>query len=242
MMIRLKIIATAIWLFIIFQYFSVQAQWSTDPTQNLQVSNFGIFVDACEDGNGGAFIAWRTPTNTGIDVTVWMQWVDRYGYVRWAQPLQVLGQGDGQSDQQIIYSGNNTAIIAFGDRFDKGPHPIIPGYRLYKSRLTLNKVDTMGNFLWGSTGITATIDTSHNLDAVIAPDESGGAYLTWGDVYPLWGDRDSTIVRLQRIAGSGQRLWGDSGRYVYKAPAFYDVKPYISTRVPEGIFFSLHRR
>lgn len=206
----------------------LHAQWSSDPTQNLQISNFGYDVKACEDGNGGAFIAWDLSHDQPF---VWVQWVDRYGYVKWAQPIQVTGQEDNQEVLDIIKSTNNTAILAYHDKrflYDQPP-------RLYKDFISLTKIDTNGNFLWD---MNATVDTVIQRDLVIVPDENGGAYLTWNEPYSswVWGDPDSTIVRLQRISNTGQRLWGDSGRYVYRAPANYYTSPYISNRIPQGIF------
>lgn len=211
-----------------------EAQWSNDPIQNLQISNFGYFVKACEDGKGGAFICWDLP---GDEPFTWVQWVDRYGYIRWTQPIPIAGLEDNQRAINIIRSEDNTAILAYYDMRYKYTLPPPVWERVYKNFITLTKIDTLGNFLWGVNGVTVTIDTTHQSDAVVVADKSGGAYLTWGDVYPLWGDRDSTIVRLQRISANGQRLWGDSGRYVYKAPANYYVEPYVNNRIPEGIFF-----
>ncbi|GAB4372785.1 MAG: hypothetical protein Kow0042_16270 [Calditrichia bacterium] len=230
-MIKLKVILTTLWFFIIFQHFFVQAQWSNDPTQNLQISTFGYNVKACEDGNGGAFIAWDLPHDQPF---VWVQWVDRYGYVRWAQPIQVTGQEDNQEVVDIIKSTGNTAILAYMDKRFKYELPPPAPVRIYKDFITLTRIDTTGNFLWS---VRATVDTIHQGDVVIVADESGGAYLTFNEIYPIYGDRDSSIVRLQRISNSGQRMWGDSGRYVYKEPSHLNPSPYLNNKVPEGLYF-----
>ena len=222
----------AILLFFIL-YLPLCAQWSSEPAQNLQISNFGYYVDACEDGNGGAFVCWRT---TADNPTVWVQWVDKFGYARWPQPVQVTGAGLGQTNNRIIKTSDNAAVIAFGDQY-VGETFDVPPWVIYKTYITLNKIDTTGTLLWGENGVRATVDTAQQQDLVIIPDESGGAYLTWNDRFPVWSDPDSMIIRLQRISYEGQRMWGDSGRYIYKAPQYQYPKPFVNNRLPDGIFF-----
>ncbi|GEM_PF-6211438 len=212
---------------------SLSAQWSSDPAHNLQISTFGYYVDACEDGNGGAFVCWRT---TADNPTVWVQWVDKFGYARWPQPVQVTGAGLGQTNNRIIKTSDNAAVIAFGDQY-VGDTFDVPPWVIYKTYITLNKIDTTGILLWGENGVRVTVDTAQQQDLVIIPDETGGAYLTWNDRFPVGGDPDSMIIRLQRISYEGQRMWGDSGRYVYKAPRNFYNFPFISNRLPDGLFF-----
>ncbi len=165
------------------------------------------------------------------------QWSsDKFGYVRWPQPVQVTGAGLGQTANRIIKTSDNAAVIAFGDQY-VGETFDVPPWVIYKTYITLNKIDTTGALLWGENGVRATVDTAQQQDLVIIPDETGGAYLTWNDRYPVGGDPDSMIIRLQRISYEGQRMWGDSGRYVYKAPQYQYPKPFVNNRLPDGIFF-----
>ncbi|MBI5726283.1 MAG: hypothetical protein HY965_00400 [Ignavibacteriales bacterium] len=73
---------------IIFAH-TINAQWGTNANNNLRIATQGLTVEAAEDGKGGAFIMFGTgsqPQSVGI------QWVDRYGYVRWPLNLLVTGK------------------------------------------------------------------------------------------------------------------------------------------------------
>ena len=85
------------------------AQWSHDPAQNLQISPFGYDVLACEDGYGGAFVAWTA----NLGPYLWLQWVDKYGYVKWPQPKMITTKWDKLTLRGIIGAEPGKAIIIY---------------------------------------------------------------------------------------------------------------------------------
>lgn len=213
------------------------AQWSNDPNQNLRISNFGYFVDACEDGMGGAFVGWMTG-NTNYP-TVWLQWIDKYGYIKWNSPLQLKGEGEAQGGFKLIKSDIGKVIVYFGDnKIVAIPPPPYPG-PIYERTLLMQKIDTTGRLLWGDKGIkittTKSIPDSISFNALdIVSDGDFGTYITWTYGYGKY--HDSTVTRIQRISKDGQRLWGDEGKYIYTWYGVNAPSPSLGERKPDGVF------
>ena len=220
------------------------AQWSNDPNKNLRISNFGYFVDACEDGVGGAFVGWMTG-NTSYP-TVWVQWIDKYGYVRWDAPIHITGEGESQLSFRLIKAEPGAAIIYFRDGKKIGMEPPPSPWPIYDASNILNKIDTTGALLWGAKGIDVTT-TKNIIDTLlvggidIIHDGEYGAYVTWMNNYGKYYD-DSSITRIQRIGKDGQRLWGDEGRYIYTWHGINAPSPYLGQRKPDGVFLLYYKQ
>jgi len=236
----LKIFIEIIILIFLLNKNNLTAQWSNNPENNLKISNFGYWVDACEDGMGGAFVAFGT-TNTQFP-TLWMQWVDKYGYIKWQSPKRIIGNGEAQEDFKLIKAEKGKAIIIFKDNRYITTFP--PGFIVFNRNIVANKIDTLGNLSWGNNGVRITLDTTQTEVYSAVSDDSGGIYISWRNVYPyaVYSDPDSGIIRLQRISKNGYRMWGDTGKYVYTEPQYYWSIPYLSNRVPSGIFFKYNKK
>jgi len=220
------------------------AQWSNDPNQNLRISNFGYFVDACEDGLGGAFVGW-IPVST-VYPTVWVQWINKHGYVKWDAPIHITGEGESQLSFRLIKAEPGTAIIYFRDGKKIGMEPPPSPWPIYDVSNNLNKIDTNGAILWGTKGINVTI-TKNIIDTLsvggidIIPDGEYGAYVTWMNNYGKYYD-DSSITRIQRIGKNGDRLWGDEGKYISTWHDINAPSPSLGERKPDGVFLLYSKR
>jgi len=229
---------SVIFFFLLITPKNIYAQWSNDPNQNLRISNFGYFVDACEDGMGGAFVGWMTG-NTSYP-TVWVQWIDKYGYVRWDAPIHITGEGESQLSFRLIKAEPGAAIIYFRDGKKIGMEPPPSPWPIYDASNILNKIDTTGALLWGAKGIDVTT-TKNIIDTLlvggidIIHDGEYGAYVTWMNNYGKYYD-DSSVTRIQRIGKDGQRLWGEEGKYIYKWNDINAPSPYLGQRKPDGVF------
>lgn len=233
-----KLFISVIFFFSLITTKEIYGQWSNDPNQNLRISNFGYFVDACEDGIGGAFVGWMTG-NTSYP-TVWVQWIDKYGYVKWDNPIHITGEGESQLSFRLIKAEQGKAIIYFRDGKKIGMEPPPSPWPIYDASNILNKIDTTGALLWGAKGIDVTI-TKNIIDTLlvggidIIHDGEYGAYVTWMNNYGKYYD-DSSITRIQRIGKDGERLWGDEGKYI---STWHDINapaPYLGQRKPDGVF------
>jgi hypothetical protein len=126
----------------------------------------------CLDGSGeGCYVTWTDYRSGSRDV--WAARVAGEGQVVWEKRVGNGGLGE------IIASGNN-AIIA--------------GYRVWK-------IDSMGNFLWDSLGVSVA-DITTGISFPIS-DEKQGVIVFFQD--------ESLSLRVQRIDSTGERRWGNNG-------------------------------
>jgi len=237
-----KLFVSVVFFFLLITPKNIYAQWSNDPNQNLRISNFGYFVDACEDGMGGVFVGWKTG-NTFYP-TVWLQWIDKYGYVKWNTPIHMISEGETQLDFRLVKTEPGKVIVCFIDAREVGMD--LPPVPVYSRELIIQKIDTSGMLLWGSRGIKITTkidkrDTLQKGAVDIVSDGEFGAYATWLDCYGNYYSYDSSIIRMQRIGSEGQRLWGDEGKYIDSWNNGNASGSFLGERKPDGVFL-LYRK
>ena len=192
-----KFIVTLAPLLIVLSSVPSYAQWSTDPSDNLIVG-YGLLPEICSDSAGGCYITYDQ--NTTYPRHLILERLDRYGYKPWGSGKQMTGLFHEQSGAKIVEDGHSGVIVAYGDLEE-----LLDSldFTHITSRLRLQRVDSSGNFLWGTNGITVSLtDTNQWVDAIV----SGGH----GDCFVLWGDITQAL-RIQRIDSMGVRAWGDSG-------------------------------
>jgi hypothetical protein len=207
---RLRILLL-FWVRILLLPLPLSAQWSTDPSHNLQVSPWGLKPDACSDGNGGVYITWVSFDYRNSKV--YLQRVNKYGYVQWNPPLYV---GDIHNFQQggakVIEDGRGNVIVCYSELV---PVDTFSGTIIYIGRVRVHKVDSLGHKLWPSDGVRVSIDsTDQGFGGLfnVVSDSAGGAIIQWMDRDSL--GVDSVRQQLQRISAVGQRLWGGRGVHV----------------------------
>lgn len=188
------------------------SQWSTDPSQNLQVSSWGLSPDACTDGPGGVYISWLSFDYDHSQV--YLQRVDKWGYVQWNPPLLIGELGNFQFGKaNVIEDGFGNAIVAYNELTivdTIGSDPI------YESKVLIQKVDSLGNTLLPGNGVRVSLDTTDQgfLGTFnLVPDSAGGVIVLWNERDHFFSD--TTRRYIQRISHNGQRLWGENGVLIY---------------------------
>ena len=172
---------------------SLQAQWSTDPNNNLIVG-YGLDPNICSDSAGGCYITYDY-NSTSYPRWLALERLDKYGYKPWGSLKQILGELPEQSHAEIIEDGEGGVIVSYEDYELNWPS--------YTSRIRVQKVDSNGNFLWGTTGVKVTLDDINQGSQKIVNDGEGGAVVVWVNTLAEY--------KLNRISSDGQRNWGDSG-------------------------------
>ncbi len=195
-----------IWLFLLSFIVPIFSQWSTSPDSNLVVSTWGMSPLTCTDGNGGVYILWY---ENDFYTYQYLQWVDRYGYVRWESPLAIKGELNGTAfyRRDLSKDGFGGALVAFTE-WEVDNDTTQNHWRL---RVRVSRVDSVGNFVWDSLGVPVSlIDTMQSLPQVVT-DGEGGAFVSFGVIYNLlqWNERRE--LRLQHISAQGERVWCDEG-------------------------------
>ena len=188
---------------------SLNAQWITTPDSSLQISPWGINVDACTDSNGGCYIAF---TNFSyVKTRYYLQKVNKFGYNEWASPVMIGDTANLCVRARLTPINNFSGVVAA--YYARSVKDTIQARIIYTGKLFLQKIDDTGKLLWGTNGVRASVDT-FNQDGFEYPtvisDDSGGVFVMWADKR-----HDGTDVRgslnVQRISPDGKRLWGDYG-------------------------------
>ncbi len=177
---------------------NLYAQWSTDPTNNLIVG-YGLLPELASDGAGGCYITYEQ--NTTYPRHLILERLNRYGYKPWGSGKQILGLFPEQSFAKITEDGRNGVIVSYMDVEVTGT----PNSPVVKSRLRVQRVDSIGSFLWGLDGVRVTLSETDQANQAIVTDAKGGCVVAW---------MEGSSVFAQRIDSLGARAWGDSGTIV----------------------------
>jgi len=147
------------------------------------------------DGAGGAIIAWRDYRAINDFYDVYAQRIDPDGNYLWsAEGAPISTAPDHQDSPEITTDGAGGAYILWTDRRSGD-------YDIYAQR-----IDPDGNGYWTTDGIAICTAGGNQYGHQIAPDDTGGAIITWEDY--RHGNWD---VYAQRIDRAGNVHWGANG-------------------------------
>jgi hypothetical protein len=186
------------------------SQWSTNPYENLQVAEHGGNIHVASDGNGGAIVTFN---NFADVVKGYMQMIDKYGYLKWNEPMVIL-DGPGLKSYVIDIFRNPDGTILIGHRSGYTYVDPIPRFEYDPY---VQKIDSNGNKLWGENGIRLRADsTGKEISGIdFCYDGDGGLYAVWNFHYevsypPYFYDS----LFIQHISKNGDRLWGENGIFI----------------------------
>ncbi len=200
-------------IILIFKPLEIIAQWSTDTYNNLIVG-YGLLPELCSDSAGGCYITYEQGTTYPRHLI--LERLNRYGYKQWGSGKQITGEFAEQRGAKIVEDGQNGVIIAYLDAEEFGLTSRI-------TRLRAQKVDSSGNFLWGSNGVRVSLSETNQYDEETVTDGQSGCIVAWKDTM--------NMLRVQRIIENGTRVWGDSGSLV----TYTQEKPTISFNKSIGL-------
>lgn len=178
----------------------------SEPTMLVQAytMNFVRILSACEDGNGGGYIAY-TPTPDMHEIII----------------AHYDNDGNATTNTQGVYvapPNGNTYHYYPVFTYDPATSNMIVFYRAsdagYESYHTLyaQSIDMGGTAQWGDMGVEIMpLGTTYVLPVGIAPVESGGAILFYAEGYP------NSIYKSLRLDYDGTVLWG--GEHVFLSSA-----------------------
>jgi len=145
------------------------------------------------DGEGGAIVAWDHGDLGSKDVYV--QRINSAGTSLWtAGGVAICTATDDQFIGKIVSDGTGGAIVNWEDN------------RAGNVDIYVQRVDPLGNVLWTADGVAVCTEEGLQYPSDIAPDGSGGAFITWWE-YREFDDQ----IYAQHIDGSGAALWTVDG-------------------------------
>ena len=184
-----------IYIWILITAYVINAQWSTDPNNNLVVA-VGWDPHIVSDSAGGCYITYNYGSFYPQKLAV--ERLDKYGYKPWGDKKQILGELPEQWQAQIIEDGEGGVIVSYDDNQVVGTD--------FTSRVRVQKVDSAGNFLWGQTGVRVTTEETNHGQGGLVSDGDGGCVI-------VWQNYDERIL-MNRIDRFGRRVWSETGIFL----------------------------
>ena len=181
---------------------AANAQWSSDPEENTQLSAESFYTwetGYCEDGSFYLFYD-RPAGNDTSRIIPFLNYFDKDGNEIWPAPIQLADAPTlsyTKYMQHLLVDADGNAIVAV-QNMENGRN----------ETYTLYKLDRNGDFLWDENGI----DLQENQDNfTVSPGalnfiqlEDGNYVFAWMDIVDnLFGE-----IMLQKITPDGERLWG----------------------------------
>ncbi len=189
-----------IFLFLCIFAGTAQAQWSNDPSVNTRVTNGGLLPQIISDGSGGAYIVYQD--SPALQRQLWVQWLDRYGFVRFPQNgIRVSAVDRNQTPYYFLASDSTGGVIVVFQDFQE-----IEGETV--GAVYAQRIDSTGAKLWGEAGLEVSPPADNKGPVSACSDGSHGVFIFWGEdadssgVPELWG---------QRVSASGELIWPDNG-------------------------------
>lgn len=200
-------------LITIFSVGVVNAQWPNTVEENLIINNYANFpFSALEDGNGGFYFIYgkfsyqndTIPTNH-----LWFQHVDKSGHQTLA-PKKFADYHDYYDEAKMIRAGDGNILIGMLEK----DFLYMDDTRHFFIRTVIQKVDTLGNRLWGN-GTYIVQDTLQQLVFDFVASNDGGCYASTVSIDYASRPLPTGYKAIQKISSEGKRLWSDSGVVVY---------------------------
>jgi predicted lipoprotein with Yx(FWY)xxD motif len=176
-------------------------QWEENGVPLCTAVGAQVHPKVIADGMGGAVIAWEDRRHGELNYDIYAQRVDAAGVAQWTQDgVAVCTAANGQVDPALVSDGAQGAIVAWIDG-------------RMECDVYAQRVSAAGIPLWTTDGVALSTAPNCQYDAVIAPDETGGAIVSWAD------DRAANVTDIyaQRVSASGATQWTADGVPVCRA-------------------------
>ncbi len=177
-------------------YLPVQAQWSPDPSLNLQVCDVTgeqALPKIAPTSSGGTYICWFDNRNGNYDV--YLQLLDSLGRKQWTQNGLLISshpQNTWLVDYDMDVDRQDNAVIVFSDIRGGGDfNPVA------------YKISPQGTLLWGSDGVVLSESTSvFQATPKVRVTSDDEAVVTW-----FYGSSPAQVA-MQRLTSGGTKRWG----------------------------------
>lgn len=176
----------------------VFSQWSSNPSENLQVSDLNgeqATPKIALTNDGGCYIAWFD--NRGGSYAMYLQRLNALGVKQFANDGILISNNPQNSslvDYDLVCDANNNAIIVFCD--------IRNGGQINPFAYMIN---SSGTQMWGANGVTLS-DSVNSFQAIprVAATSDGNYIFIW-----RLGSGPQKIA-MQKLNAAGVKQWGTS--------------------------------
>ena len=174
---------------------AVQAQWSSNPGDNLQLTDLGGEDVISKTGicpNGDVYIGFFASQLGNYNVR--LQRLDHQGNLLWNDNGILVSDHPSMTwltDWDMTADAENNAILTWQDIRNGGNNNIV-----------IYKISPDGEFLWGEDGISLSNSSAFDVAPKVTVTAQNNVVVAW--------QSDNTIIR-QKISPDGSLLWGSSG-------------------------------
>jgi hypothetical protein len=179
---------------------AAQAQWPSDPTENLLLADHPsrqIVPKVSSLPDGGAYVGWYDMASGNYDI--YLQRLDAHGVEQWPHN-GILVSGHRQDtwvmDWQLITDSKGGAVLAFAD-IREGTCQTIHAYRISRN----------GKMLWGPNGITLSLSNSMSTGVRIVEASDGDFVFVWS----VGTELGSGNLMMQRVSPQGDARFEGGG-------------------------------
>lgn len=179
--------------------FIIQAQWSSNPAENLQLSNFpgeDVIPKTALCPNGDVYVGYYALGSGGY--TIRLQRLDHQGNVLWANNGILISNHPSMSwltDWDMTADLENHAIMTWQDIRNGGNNNIV-AYR----------ISPEGEFIWGPDGLSLSNSPAFDVAPKVTVTASNNAIFAWHSE-----TQTKTVIIRQKISPDGTLLWGEDG-------------------------------
>ncbi len=199
------------------------ALWPTTVRENLPVAadpaDQERYPSAIPYGNGRTFVAFgsgQSPYTNGFQI------ITRYGGWEFSESQPLAPADPYLSPLSIISDDYGGAIAAWY---------VLEG--LPNEGTYVQRVDSLGNLLWGDTGIEAFPNRPSSMPYNLCPDGGGGCFVA----APFLAGT-TTDVWLQHVTAEGELPWGPSGILAYGGDTYTQRYPELASDGQGGCYLA----
>ncbi len=182
---------------------SAWAQWSSDPNQNLALSDIPnadqVQPKVVPLADNGFFVSWfnsnpNDPPPIGYDT--YLQRLDLNGYEQFMHDgIQIAKLTNSSTeDYGLDVDTQGDALLAFLDTREGD-----------NQQVTVTKVSPSGEQLWGANGIQLTVGAPSAHQPKVAGTSDGGVVVAWTAYGPTY-----SFIVLQKLDANGKPQWASN--------------------------------
>lgn len=208
---------------VIFLCLFTGAAWPPDGVPVCGQAGAQLEPALAEDGDGGAWVAWRDERSSLTGADIYARHVDKNGVtLGGAGGIPVCVASGAQTAPTIIPDGTGGCVIAWTDARNNLTGPDVFAQRL----------DAAGHALWPTNGTGAMVTFGEQSAPRLLADNFGHYLVAWQDARSGGSNFD---IYLQRLDGDGLPTWNPVGLRLCGA-AGHQVRPALLDDGANGFF------